>query len=249
MAVVLGPGLGIAVYFAIATLGLFGAARLARAHGGRTFSGFQLRYQSLTLLLALAVLAATLLLRPAEFARFARLGDMAAVADPAPWLGIAPTDNWRTVGLSMGGIITLTTLGFLLIQARRQLPAARAIVVLAPLILGAAAANAFTEEALYRFVPAATLSGALSPAAIMLLSAGGFGLAHFGGTPGGPIGAAMAAFLGGFLAKALLETQGMGWPLAIHFVQDVVIMAFLAASPSLQRSRGLAAPEEPCAPD
>ncbi len=248
MAAMLGPWVGILAYFVVASLGLFGAARLARALGGRDFAGFQLRYQSITLLLAIAVLSATWLIDPAAFTRFARVGDMAAPAGPVSWPGVAPGDSWRTVGLTIGGIITLATLGFLLVQARRDQPSPRAVIALAPLILAAAAANAVTEEALYRFVPAAALAGVLAPAAIVALSAAGFGLAHVGGTPGGPIGAAMAAFLGGFLAKALLETQGVGWPIAIHFVQDVVIMAFLAASPPLQRSRGLATADRPCAP-
>ena len=54
MAAMLGPWVGILAYFVVASLGLFGAARLARALGGRDFAGFQLRYQSITLLLAAA---------------------------------------------------------------------------------------------------------------------------------------------------------------------------------------------------
>jgi len=58
---------------------------------------------------------------------------------------------------------------------------------------------------------------------IILLSAIAFGLVHFGGMPHGLIGMFMAGFLGWFLAKAVIETQGIFWAWFIHFIQDVVI--------------------------
>lgn len=62
----------------------------------------------------------------------------------------------------------------------------------------------------------------------LLLMASYFGIGHFYGLPYGVIGVLMAGFLGWFLGKSMLETRGLFWAWLIHFVQDVLIFAFLA---------------------
>ncbi len=222
---------------AAVSAGLFGAAHLARNTGGKDFESFQLRYQAISLTLACAVLAAAGALAPSGWSRFARMGEIGAPAGPVSWLGIAPSESWLEVGLSLGFIITVATCGFLVVQTRRNPLRSSSLGRLAPFILAAALANAFTEEAIYRLAPAVVLHGLLPPSVIAILSATGFGVAHYGGTPGGPVGVLMAGFLGWILARSLLETGGMFWPVAIHGLQDLVIMTFLAVDPALQRSR------------
>jgi len=42
------------------------------------------------------------------------------------------------------------------------------------------------------------------------------------------VGVILAAFLGWILGKSMLETRGLFWAWFIHFLQDVLIFAFLA---------------------
>lgn len=55
-----------------------------------------------------------------------------------------------------------------------------------------------------------------------------FGVGHFYGIPNGVVGVLLTGFLGWFLGKSMLETGGFFWAWLIHFMQDVVIFAFLA---------------------
>lgn len=99
---------------------------------------------------------------------------------------------------------------------------------LAPAIVGFAATNALAEELIFRFGIVAPLNGRHSTSTIAFLSAGAFGLAHWRGMPGGAVGVVMSAVLGYFLARATLETYGLGVAWAIHFVLDVLIMGTAA---------------------
>ncbi|MGO9675288.1 MAG: CPBP family intramembrane glutamic endopeptidase [Methylocella sp.] len=225
------------VYLGAASTALYGAARTARAGGGVDFSRFQLRYQGLTLALAAIVLGSTWLANPTGWARFASFGRIGAAAGEVRWLAIAPSESWLEVGASLGCIITAATCAFLAIQARQNPFKHPRIKKLLPVAVAAAAANAFVEEVIFRFAPFALFNGRMAPELTIAVSAAIFGLAHVGGTPGGPVGVAMAGALGWILAKSLLETQGMFWPLVIHFAQDAPIMLFLATSATLQRSR------------
>ena len=72
---------------------------------------------------------------------------------------------------------------------------------------------------------------------LILLSAIIFGLVHFGGMPHGIIGMLMAGFLGWFLAKSIVETEGIFWAWLIHFIQDIVIyIGFMLTSISSNRA-------------
>ena len=190
-----------------------------------------MRYQGLTLAVAGIVIGIVRLANPVGWMRFASLGRIDAAAGAAPMLGIEPSESWLDVGASLGCIITLVTCIFLVMQSRQNPFRRPQIKQLLPIIIGAAAANAFVEEAIFRFAPFALFNGRIAPESLIAVSAAIFGLAHVRGTPGGPIGVVMATALGWILAKALLETQGMFWPLTIHFAQDVAIMFFLATKP------------------
>jgi len=72
----------------------------------------------------------------------------------------------------------------------------------------------------------------VSVPAACVLSAVVFGVAHFGGIPGGPAGALAACVLGFVLARATHETNGVATAWFVHFLQDVVIFAgWLGARP------------------
>ena len=52
-------------------------------------------------------------------------------------------------------------------------------------------------------------------------------MVHYWGNPGGVVGMVVAAFLGWFLTKSILETKGIFWAWLIHFLQDVIIISAL----------------------
>lgn len=94
---------------------------------------------------------------------------------------------------------------------------------LVPLVLLFAATNAWSEEIFTRFVIVAGLHGKISSTAICWTSGIMFGLAHFYGTPSGLFGVVASGFLGGILARSVVDTKGLGWAWLIHFLQDIVI--------------------------
>ena len=73
------------------------------------------------------------------------------------------------------------------------------------------------------------LQRAIGPGAGVLILAVWFGLGHYyGGIPSGPMGALLTGAVALLFGRAMIETRGLGWPLALHFVGDLVIYAFLA---------------------
>jgi membrane protease YdiL (CAAX protease family) len=56
-----------------------------------------------------------------------------------------------------------------------------------------------------------------------------FGIGHFyGGVPSGPMGLIATGAVAVLLGRAMIETRGLGWPIALHFSIDLVIFTFLA---------------------
>lgn len=184
-----------------------------------------IKYQALAFGIALLNLLVAYRLFPANFRRFARVGNSAAHPVPVTALGIKATDTWRGVGINFSIVITLVTGVFIYLNVLNgQLPGAE-VLRFAPFVLIFAALNAFTEEAITRFTVVVGFDGALPRPTIALISALLFGIPHYFGTPGGVIGAAMAGFIGWLLAKSIQETEGVAWAWFIHFLQDVVIFA------------------------
>jgi membrane protease YdiL (CAAX protease family) len=105
------------------------------------------------------------------------------------------------------------------------------LLPLAPLVVAAAALNAFGEEVIFRAGPLAFLHRTVGPNQAILMTSVWFGLAHYyGGTPPGPIGAIQSAALGLLLGKAMLATKGLGWPFIIHLAIDIVVFASIAVA-------------------
>lgn len=193
---------------------------------GNPFVDAKLKYQIVTLMVALVVLAVTFVLAPANARRFYRLGDLRAPAEPIRWLGIGATDSWLKVGRSFAVIISLATGAFIYFMAQGQGLEAGHFIYL-PFVLLLAAMNAFTEEAITRLSVVTALDGLAARPVIYTISALVFGIPHYLGVPGGFIGVLMAGFLGWLLAKSVAETEGMFWAWFIHFLQDVIIFAGL----------------------
>ncbi len=190
-----------------------------------------IKYQALAFSLALANLLVAYGLFPANFKRFARIGDSRVHPTPVRLLGIKATDTWRGVGSNFAIVITVVTSIFLYLNVLNGdlSKVTTAVANFAPFILIFAALNALTEEAITRFAVVVSLEGVLPRATVALVSALIFGIPHYFGTPGGFIGALMAGFIGWLLAKSIQETEGVWWSWFIHFLQDVVIFtAFFA---------------------
>lgn len=185
-------------------------------------------YQIITLGITFAYLLILYLLRPESFRQFARTGEVNAPASPVRWLGISSKDTWRGVGLNFALITALATGAFLyfnFIQPNQLLP--ETIIGWLPAAVVLAMSNAFVEEALTRFGVVVGLSGVVPNRAIYVVSALVFGLPHYFGTPGGILGALMAAFLGWLLARSVVETRGVFWAWFIHFLLDILIFVTL----------------------
>ncbi len=149
---------------------------------------------------------------------------------PEPWIGIKPkpTETWKNLGFNFAIVITLVTAVVIYFQVVHGKSVSLNLFPGIPLILLFALVNAFCEEILFRFSFVAVVSrSGYSPYLAQGLGAAVFGIVHYFGNPGGVVGVLMAAFIGWFLAKSMLETKGFFWALVIHFLQDVVIFSAL----------------------
>lgn len=161
-----------------------------------------------------------------NFSLFFRPGDTGAKTEPLKLLGITGEDTWKKVGVVIALILTAGTLVFMTTAVVRTGGVMNLMLLkFLPFILIFSATNAWSEEMFARFTVVAGLAGRLKPRTIFWISAAIFGIPHYFGTPGGPVGVLMAGFLGWLLAKAVYETRGMFWAWFIHFVQDVVIFS------------------------
>ena len=180
------------------------------------------RYQVVTLGITLIFLTLLFMLFKEKFCSFAHIGNMQVHPEPVKFLGIKPSDKWLGLGINFAVVVSLATGAFLFFGnldgdiTRLNL----SYISIASLF---ALSNSFIEEAITRFGVVVTLKNVLPDRTIALISGLIFGIPHYFGTPGGPVGAVMAAFLGWLLAKSMLETKGIFWAWFIHFLQDVLI--------------------------
>lgn len=187
----------------------------------------KLKYQLVTLLIALGVLGIVRLCARQNAAIFYHLGDLRAPAQPLSALGIKTGDTWKAVGTNFAVIVSLATGLFIYLNVAQGQSLEPEHVRYLPFVLLLSALNAFTEEAITRLSVVTLLFGRVSPAVICTASALLFGIPHYFGVPGGPLGALMAGFLGWLLAKSILETRGLFWAWWIHFLLDVIIFTAL----------------------
>lgn len=96
-----------------------------------------------------------------------------------------------------------------------------AIWFAAPIIVALAAINSLSEEAIWRSALFRATAG-LSRGWVYGLQAVSFGVAHFGGIPGGWIGVALAGVFA-VIATAVRSSWGFRAAVVLHFTADVVI--------------------------
>ncbi len=193
-----------------------------------SFNVYMLAEQSLRFIVALVMIAALFLLKRKREAFFLVKGDTSAPVEPLKWLGVKTGERWRKFGPNLALFISLGTLAFLVIAGRPPLDLVVRALPFLPAVLLAAALNAFNEEMTYKASFLSVLEGPLGKKQALWLMAAYFGIGHYYGVPYGVIGVLMAGFLGWLLGKSMLETRGLFWAWFIHFIQDVLIFAFLA---------------------
>jgi membrane protease YdiL (CAAX protease family) len=161
---------------------------------------------------------------------FLARGDLAAPAQPIPFLGLRKSIPWTVFGPALLVVFGVALPLFLYFTVHPDFHAGGRILHFLPWILLIAALNAANEEFQFRNVLLAHLRNAVSPAEAVLVTAVLFGIGHYYGQPSGPIGVVMAGFAGWIWARSMTETRGSAWAFFIHFVQDIVIYCFLAAA-------------------
>jgi membrane protease YdiL (CAAX protease family) len=197
--------------------------------GEAPFVTSMLGSQVLRVLVAFAMIGVLLSLGYRRTDFFLVPGRLAAPIAPVRWLGYARPIPWTRFGAQWTVFITLGLLVFLVLGGRPTASALWQTLPLLPMVGVLAAMNAFSEEMTYRATLLAGLEPAVGARQALWIAALFFGLGHYFGVPYGLVGVALAAFLGWMLGKAMLETRGFFWAWFIHFVQDVLIFAFMAA--------------------
>lgn len=148
-------------------------------------------------------------------------GNLAAPAQP---FGV----SWMWLGPAFMLVFGLVLSGYLYLTVHPNFSVSERIIRTFPWSIAVATLNAASEEFQFRSVLLAHLRGVFRPAEMALLTAVFFGLGHYYGQPSGPLGVLMAGFAGWIWARSMIETRGGVWAFLIHFVQDIVIFAFLA---------------------
>lgn len=194
-----------------------------------TYLDGELKYQVITLFLAVFTLGLVFIVAPTSFQKYFSFGNISAPVVPVPAIGISPAPNetWLQIGINFAVIISLVTFIFIYLQLIRGKKIPRENLRFFYWVVVFALMNSFTEEMITRFSVVALLDSIIPLSYIYLVSAFIFGTVHYFGTPGKIPGVLLAGFLGWFLAKSIGETQGFFWAWLIHFLQDVVIITGL----------------------
>lgn len=192
---------------------------------------FYLNYQFSTLFLSVGFLGILYVIASPLRLQFLNIRRVDGPVAPAPWMGLRPKEGegWKTIGLTIGSIITVVTAVVVYFQVVSSQGLRFRLLPEVPLVFLFALMNSFTEEVIFRLSYVTVVANEnLSPRVSEILSALVFGGVHyFGIAPSGIPGALMAGFIGWFLAKSIQETKGFFWAWGIHFAQDVVILLFL----------------------
>ena len=159
---------------------------------------------------------------------FLKVGNLAAPAQPIPFLGLRKPVPWTRFGPGLLLVFALALVPFLYFTAHPNFAASDRILHFVPWMIAVSALNAASEEYQFRNVLLAHLRNVFSSKEAALLTAAYFGLGHYYGQPSGVLGVLMAGFAGWIWARSMIETRGFFWAFATHMVQDIIIFAFLA---------------------
>ena len=212
-----------------ATAAILYLGRVARkspfAFSELQYINWQSKYQLSLLGVATLVLVVIYFINSVNFAAFLAFGSIGAPAEKVSWLPIPAGTSWLVFGASLVFFITFGTSTFIYLQFRNTAGGFGMLLRFIPWVLLLSAANAFSEEVIYRLGIIVPLFGTIDTACVLMTSAIVFGVPHLRAMPNGIIGAFMAGFLGWLLAKSVVETHGIFWAWSIHFLQDVVIFS------------------------
>jgi membrane protease YdiL (CAAX protease family) len=175
---------------------------------------------------AVALLGWAMALGASREDAFARVGDLNAPTQSRRKSG-EPV-RWKRLGpiAFVGMLLLMVWFGFPMLPERPDLAAALPFIG-----IGAVAAllNAFWEETAFRAAPLSMLQRAVGPGTGVLILALFFGLGHFyGGVPSGVMGLVATGAVALLFGRAMIETRGLAWPVALHFAIDLVIFTFIA---------------------
>ena len=156
------------------------------------------------------------------------MGNLKVKAERIGWLGIdGDSIAWGklalisalliSLGTFLGTVVTVTGFTFV-----RNLDSWFSLL---PFILLFALGNSLFEGIIYRNTIVSSLSEVLDKKDVVMLGALFFGIAHYFGAPGGPLGVAMSTALGWYLCQSMFETEGLLSSWLIHFFQDVVMFS------------------------
>ncbi|MFD2700931.1 CPBP family intramembrane glutamic endopeptidase [Paenibacillus shunpengii] len=196
----------------------------------RAVYNLEISYQITVLSLAIIVIGIVYGIAGKEGLTYLNLRRRDGIILPEPWIGIKPkeTESWKNLGFNFTIVITLVTTVVIYFQLGYGESISLELYPGFIFILIFSLMNAFSEEIIFRFSFVSIVSRyGFSPYIAQGLAALTFGIVHYFGNPGGIAGVLMAAFIGWFLAKSMLETKGFFWALTIHFLQDVVIFTAL----------------------
>lgn len=159
---------------------------------------------------------------------FLRIGNLTSTAHPVNWLGITEDESWKKIGAIFLFLVSVVTFFSIYFPNKKQLRRPAWSYQWLLIILFLAFNNAAIEEILYRLIPLNI--GGLPPSTLALFSGLAFGLPHYFGYPSKWVGVFLAGFLGWFLAKSVLETQGIFLAFLFHWIQDILIIGILSLS-------------------
>ena len=136
---------------------------------------------------------------------------------------------WDRLAILSGVLISLGTILLTVITVTGfRIPSGwQRVAGMLPLLLVLAAVNSISEGILYRNGVLGPLQGVIPDHWRVLAAAMLFGIAHYEGAPGGPLGVVMSGLLGWYMNRSMLETKGFAAAWIIHFMQDFVIFGSL----------------------
>ena len=156
------------------------------------------------------------------------IGDLKQKASRINWLGIKENQiTWGKLAIISGLLISLGTILLTIITVTNvsEINGFGNWLSYLPLILVLALANSFCEGLIFRSAIMATLKDELPKNQLVLIAALFFGISHYYGAPGGPLGVIMSGLLGWYMCRSMYETKGFVSSWMIHAMQDVVIFS------------------------
>ena len=156
------------------------------------------------------------------------IGDLKQKASRINWLGIKENQiTWGKLAIISGLLISFGTILLTIITVTNvsEIKGLGNWLSYLPLILLLALANSFCEGLIFRSAIMATLKDELPKNQLVLIAALFFGISHYYGAPGGPLGVIMSGLLGWYMCRSMYETKGFVSSWMIHAMQDVVIFS------------------------